>query len=319
VSDATLQRRRAQGLTADRSARIAGVQVGTVDVGANTVRLLVAARDGDRLVALREERIQLGLGEEIERTGAVSEEKVEETALAAALRVRRARKLGCAAIEVLLTSPGRQATNGRELAARVADATGAVTRVLTAQEEGVLAWRGAVAAAGDVPSTVAVCDVGGGSAQIAVGSLLDGPAWVRSVDIGSLRLTRRVFGEDPPTDADLERAAHVIEASFAELTPPLPLAAIAVGGTARALKRVAGDTLGPEELDDAVQELSAKTSRQIAKTYRLDRQRARTITGGALILAEIQRRLSVPLEIGRGGLREGAAHTLLDATVAATA
>jgi exopolyphosphatase/pppGpp-phosphohydrolase len=82
---------------------------------------------------------------------------------------------------------------------------------------------------------------------------------------------------------------------------------------------VAGDTLGPEELDDAVQELSAKTSRQIAKTYRLDRQRARTITAGALILAEIQRRLSVPLEIGRGGLREGAAHTLLDATIAATA
>jgi exopolyphosphatase/pppGpp-phosphohydrolase len=61
------------------------------------------------------------------------------------------------------------------------------------------------------------------------------------------------------------------------------------------------------------------TSRQVAKTYRLDRQRARTITAGALLLSEIQRRLNVPLSVGRGGLREGAALQLLDATVAATA
>jgi exopolyphosphatase/pppGpp-phosphohydrolase len=56
----------------------------------------------------------------------------------------------------------------------------------------------------------------------------------------------------------------------------------------------------------------------VAKIYKLDRQRAQTLAGGALILAEIQRRLSVPLEIGRGGIREGAALMLLDATVAAT-
>jgi exopolyphosphatase/pppGpp-phosphohydrolase len=52
--------------------------------------------------------------------------------------------------------------------------------------------------------------------------------------------------------------------------------------------------------------------------HRLDEQRARTITAGALILAEVQRRLNVPLTVGRGGLREGAALMLLDATVAAT-
>ena len=56
----------------------------------------------------------------------------------------------------------------------------------------------------------------------------------------------------------------------------------------------------------------------MAKTHRLDEQRAQTITAGALILAEIQRRLNVPLTVGRGGLREGAALMLLDAAVAAT-
>jgi exopolyphosphatase/guanosine-5'-triphosphate,3'-diphosphate pyrophosphatase len=301
------------------SAKIAGVRVGIVDVGANTVRLLVAARDDDQVVAVREERVQLGLGEEIERAGKISADKLEETALTAAARVRRARKLGCAAVEVLVTSPGRQASNGRELLDRLAEATKAPTRVLTAAEEGELAWRGAVASARETPSTVAVCDVGGGSAQIAIGSREEGPSWVRSVDIGSLRLTQRAFRQDPPTQEDVARAREAIADAFADLAPPPPLGALAVGGTARALRRIAGNRLGPSEIDGAIEELLRKPSRHVAKTFKLDRQRARTILAGALILGEIQLRLNVPLEVGRGGLREGAALMLLDATVAATA
>jgi exopolyphosphatase / guanosine-5'-triphosphate,3'-diphosphate pyrophosphatase len=306
-------------LPTDGSARIASVRVGIVDVGANTVRLLVAARDGGRLVSIREERAQLGLGEQIERTGRISDEKLEETATTAATRVRRARKLRCAAVELLVTSPGRQAENGRELVERLQDATGAPTRVLSAQEEGALAWLGAVSMARKLPSSVAVCDVGGGSAQIAVGTVADGPTWVRSVDIGSLRLTRRAFREDPATDEDVERAREAIAASFDDVAPPRPSAALAVGGTARALRRIVGDELSAPVLDDALTELRACPSRQLAKVHKLDRQRARTITAGALILAEIQRRLDVTLEVGRGGIREGAALELLDATLAATA
>ena len=295
------------------------MRVGIVDVGANTVRLLVAARDGQLLVPVREDRVQLGLGEEIERNGRISSEKLADTAATAAACVRRARKLGSAAVEVLVTSPGRQAENGHDLLSRLAAATSAPTRVLSAEEEAELAWRGAVGAADDVPSSVAVCDVGGGSAQIAVGSPAKGPTWVRSIDIGSLRLTRRAFRDDPPSPGDVARATRAIAEAFDNVKPPRPRGALAVGGTARALRRVAGEPLGAHDLADAVDELSLLPSRQIAKTFKLDRQRARTITAGALILGEIQRRLTVPLEIGRGGLREGAALQLLDATVAATA
>lgn len=295
------------------------MRVGIVDVGANTARLVVATPDDGQLVAVREERVQLGLGEEIERNGRISDEKLDETAATAATFVRRAWKLGSAAVEILVTSPGRQAENGAELVSRLAGATRTPTRVLTADEEAELAWRGAVGAADDVPRIVAVCDVGGGSAQIAVGAYDTGPTWVRSVDIGSLRLTRRAFREDPPTPGDVARATRAIAEAFDDITPPRPDGALAVGGTARALRRVVGEPLSENDLADAVDELSLLSSRQIAKTHKLDRQRARTITAGALILGEIQRRLDVPLEIGRGGLREGAALQLLDATVAATA
>jgi exopolyphosphatase / guanosine-5'-triphosphate,3'-diphosphate pyrophosphatase len=314
-----LERLRGVRLTTGGTAKIAGMKVGILDVGANTVRLLVAAPDGERLVSVREERVELGLGEEIERNGRISDEKLDDTAATAVTCVRRARKLGSAAVEILVTSPGRQAENGPELVTRLAAATGAPTRVLSAEEEAELAWRGAVEAASDVPSTVAVCDVGGGSAQIAVGSFAKGPTWVRSVDIGSLRLTRRALREDPPTPGDIARATRAIAEAFDDVSPPRPDGALAVGGTARALRRIVDEPLAEHELADALDELSLLPSRQIAKTYKLDRQRARTITAGTLILSEIQRRIDVPLLIGRGGLREGAALQLLDATVAATA
>jgi exopolyphosphatase / guanosine-5'-triphosphate,3'-diphosphate pyrophosphatase len=301
----------------DTQVRIAGVRVGIVDVGANTVRLLVATSDQDSLVSIREDRAQLGLGEEIERTGRIGGKKLAEAAETARAHVRRARKLNCSSIAVLVTSPGRQAANGTDLVSRLAAATGVPTRILTAQEEGELAWRGAVAAIPKLPGRIAVCDVGGGSAQIAVGTGTD-PSWVRSVDIGSLRLTRRAFREDPPNAEDVARASSIVAAEFDDLTPPLPLAAIAVGGTARALRKVAGAELDDESLLLAVRRLSKKPAAKVAKEYGLDEARARTMTAGALIFLEIHRRLKVPLQVGRGGVREGAALALLaDMEVAA--
>jgi exopolyphosphatase/guanosine-5'-triphosphate,3'-diphosphate pyrophosphatase len=295
--------------------RMSAVRVAVVDVGANTVRLLVAGRGG----AVREERAYVGLGEEVERTGRLSEKKIAAAADAAAARVRRARKLGCSWIEVLVTSPGRQSSNGEGLVDALGEATGAPVRVLSAEEEGALAWRGAVAAAGALPETVAVCDVGGGSAQLAVGTRPGAPAWVRSVDVGSLRLTRRAFENDPPDAADLARAQQVVADAFADVAPPLPLAGIAVGGTARGLRRVVGAELTQDTLLEAVRRLAKRPSRRIAKDFGVDEDRARTLTAGALIALEIQRRVGVPLQVGRGGLREGAALTLLDEAAAASA
>jgi exopolyphosphatase/guanosine-5'-triphosphate,3'-diphosphate pyrophosphatase len=298
--------------------RIGAVPVGIVDVGANTLRLLVAAREDGRLVALREHRVQLGLGEEIERCGALGEDKLAEAAAVARAHVRRARKLGCDHIDVLVTSPGRQASNGHELASVLREATGVATKVLQPEEEGELAWYGAVATADYPPDSVAVCDVGGGSTQLVVGTVSGGPAWVRSVDLGSLRLTRRTLDTAPPTQSDLDAAQRQVEAAFADLAPPLALAGIATGGTARALRRVVGATLEPETLASAARKLAKRSDRAIANDFGVDRARARTLLAGTLILMEVQRRLGIVLQVGRGGIREGAALLALDELAEAT-
>jgi exopolyphosphatase/guanosine-5'-triphosphate,3'-diphosphate pyrophosphatase len=299
--------------TTDVISTIPAVRVGVVDVGANTVRLLVASRSG----VVREERVQIALGDEVERCGRLSSKKIREAAEAATSQIRRTRKLGCVLTEILVTSPGRQSENANELVEALKEATDSAVRVLTAEEEGVLAWRGAVAAAEDLLETVAVCDLGGGSLQLVVGTLAHGPTWTCSIDLGSLRLTRRAFEHDPPNEQELERARAEAAERLSKVTPPLPLAALVTGGTARALRRVIGRTLGPAELDEAIRRLARLRSRSIAADFGVDRARARTLTAGAILLAEAQRHLRVPFEVARAGLREGAAVALLDDAEAA--
>jgi exopolyphosphatase/guanosine-5'-triphosphate,3'-diphosphate pyrophosphatase len=190
--------------------------------------------------------------------------------------------------------------------------------VLSAEQEAAYAYAGATAGLADLSESLAVCDVGGGSTQMVVGSRVGGPAWARSLDVGSLRLTTRVFSDDPPSGEDVARAGMVIESLMAELVPPLPEAAFAAGGSARGLGKLVGPRLGPEELAVALRIVTGRSSRRVAKTFELSPRRARTLVAGTLLLSSAQRLLGVPLEVARGGLREGVALALLDdAAVAA--
>jgi exopolyphosphatase/guanosine-5'-triphosphate,3'-diphosphate pyrophosphatase len=277
--------------------------VGVVDVGSNTVRLLVEVRGRPAL----SERELLRLGDDVERSGRISEEKLDATARLVAGYAADARAAGVRELEVLITSPGRQAENGEELLARLEAASGCPGRILTAVDEGRLAFLGAVALVGPpARRTVAVVDVGGGSAQVVVGTRRDGPQWAGSIDLGSQRLTSRLLGGDPP-GAEAVAAARVETARFArELEPPKPRTAYAVGGSARALKRMIGQRLGPDELAEALEILAATPAAVVAREFGIDLGRTRTLAAGAVILSALQARLDTPLKVARGGLRDGA-------------
>ena len=141
-----------------------------VDVGANTLRLLVAEASAAGLTRIREERRRTLLGEDVERLGFLTGEKIERSAEAARKEVRRARKLGAARIEIVVTSPWRNAANGRDLVVALEHATGMRVRPLSEEEEAELGFAGAMSRARGKQEPVAVCDVGGGSTQVAIGS-----------------------------------------------------------------------------------------------------------------------------------------------------
>src|SRR5215471_12873733 len=165
------------------------MRIGVIDVGSNTTRLLVA---DDGLNPLETQKVRLALGEEIERHGAVSTVHVAAVGKAVRDMASAARRNRVASLDVFLTAPGRQAANSAELVATLSRAAGVQARVLTKDEEGTLAYRGAILTAGiALPSRVAVCDIGGASTEIAVGEPGSDPDWVESVDLGSVRLTAR--------------------------------------------------------------------------------------------------------------------------------
>jgi exopolyphosphatase/guanosine-5'-triphosphate,3'-diphosphate pyrophosphatase len=289
--------------------------VAVIDVGSNTVRLLVATLKNGSVKPVREERTAVGLAREIERKGRIPVDKVERAAAVAKRYARDAVKAGAVRTEILVTAPARQSENGDELVTAISDATGIHVRALTAEEEGQLAFAGVMSTFPAPPSSIAVCDVGGGSTQIVFGTAA-GPVWFRTLDTGSLRLAQRHAFSDPPTREELGAVRRTVEEAFAGLASPLPRCAVATGGTARALRKIVGRTLGVKELAKAEATLRSAPAATIADEYGLPLWRAEIIPAGVIVLAAAQRRLGVPLVVARAGLREGA---VLESVAAAKA
>ena len=282
------------------------MRVAAFDVGSNTVRLLVASLEDGAVKPIQEERTAVGLAREIERSGLIPDEKIARAAEVAQRYARDAAKLGAARTEVLVTAPARQGKNGSELVRAISEATRLPVRPLSAEEEGRLAFAGVVSTFPVPPASITVVDVGGGSTQLVFGTAEDGPAWFRTLDIGSLRLAQRHFANDPPERDELEELRASVEAAFSGHASPLPLCAVATGGTARSLRRVVGRMLGPKQLAKAELILSSGPAPELAEKFGFPVWRGQTLLAGALVLAEAQRRLGVPLVVARAGLREGA-------------
>ncbi|MCY4087721.1 MAG: hypothetical protein OXG37_12795 [Actinomycetia bacterium] len=287
------------------------MRVGVIDVGSNTARLLVARVSRSTFVPVGRERAVLSLGEEVERTGRISDIKLARLAAQCEEFVRTAGALGASQVRVVVTAPGRQAENREALISTLRHATGLGVRVLSPEEEGMLAFTGAVTCAERVQDPVAVCDVGGGSTEVVVGTTDGGAAYVRAVGIGSLRLACRTLSYERPSKRELARARGEVEAAFDRFLVPLPKSALATGGTARALRRMVGRTLEPDALDAALRLLRRCDADQIVQVFGVPPHRVRFLAAGTLILNEVYRRLGVPLNVARGGLREGAALELL--------
>jgi exopolyphosphatase / guanosine-5'-triphosphate,3'-diphosphate pyrophosphatase len=285
------------------------MRVAVIDIGSNTARLLVADVDGT-LEPVREERTYLGLAADILRHGYVSAAKLDDAVTVAGRYARLATRMDADAVAAVVTAPGRQGRASSELVSELTKAVGRPVTVLSAEDEGRFAFLGATARLEADGGIVAVCDVGGGSTELAVGTVLLGPAWVRSADIGSLRLTRLCLNADRAGKKAVDRARQVVERELHRFDAPQVDTALAVGGSARAAAKIVRSQLGHGDLEDVVALASRTPPAKLARVFGFDAARAETVLAGAIILSAVAERLDVPLRLGRGGLREGIALTL---------
>jgi exopolyphosphatase / guanosine-5'-triphosphate,3'-diphosphate pyrophosphatase len=269
-----------------------------VDIGTNTTRVLVAEVKDGRLTEVLQERAftRIGLQPEIPRA------KIAEVAHVVAEQVELARRAGARGVRVVATAAIRAAVNREEFL----DGMSVRVEILDGAEEARMAFLGATATLGvELAGNVAVVDVGGGSTEIAVGTVAEGVHWSSSFLVGSGVLADRYLVSDPPSLPELRAARDHVMDVLATRAFPATDCAVAVGGSAASLRRVVGEALEPASLDRALGMLCGGPAAAVARTFALDALRVKLLPAGILILDAASQRLDHPLQIGRGGLREG--------------
>ena len=207
-----------------------------IDLGTNTVRILVAKPDpAAALAPLWADQTVTRLGEGLTERGTLAPAAAERTL--AAVRRFRDRALGLGAAEVLLvaTAGVRQARDGREFLARLRAEPGVRPRVVSGEEEAALTLLGASWGLGAIAGTFALVDIGGGSTEVLVA---EGARVLTAVSLalGVVHLVERFFVHDPVAPGELAACRAYVDARFRDeawdqIRPRRPTTLVATAGT----------------------------------------------------------------------------------------
>lgn len=286
-----------------------------IDIGSNTVHLLVARSDGTGLSPLDDESRRLRLGADVSHEGRIGPEKSAAAVATVCEYVDRARSLGAGGIQLLGTQALRAAGNGPELAQTIELASGLPVHIVSSVTEARLGHLGATLdAPGERPRVVV--DVGGGSTQIVQVDDEGNAQWTRSLPMGSVTLPARMSWQDPPLAQEREAAEELVReavdsAGLALASGSGPEYAVGIGGVARRLRRAGRLARGEpitlvwlERLVSIAMEVRSEVLEVLGAARADD---ADMIRAGSTILREVMRALTLQsCLVSDFGIREGA-------------
>ena len=295
----------------------------TIDVGTNTVLLLVAERRGGTFEPLLERADITRLGRGVDATGRLDPAAIRETVAVLGAYARAARELGAPVVACVATSAARDAANGAEFFAAARAEAGLVPEIIPGDEEARLVWTSAWRDFGRPGEPLGVLAVGGGSTELSFG---DGPQPREraSLQVGAVRLTERHVRGDPPPAEEVEavRAAarEALRPLFA-MGLPRRGRLVGVAGTVTTLAaveqalpaydaaRVHGSTLSLGAVERLVGTFAALGVRERAALPGMEPKRADVILAGALVVAEAMRATGFDqLTVSDRGVRWGLLH-----------
>jgi exopolyphosphatase / guanosine-5'-triphosphate,3'-diphosphate pyrophosphatase len=305
------------------------MRLGVLDVGSNTVHLLVVdAHRGGHPTSMTSEKTQLRLAEYLDATGRLTDAGADALVRAVDRAKAAAAAAGCADVLAFATSALRETVNSAAVMVRVRAETGVELQVLPGEDEArytfvaVRRWYGWSA------GQLTVLDIGGGSLELAAGRDED-PEIAASLPLGAGRLTRGWFTDDPPARAEITALADELDAVLAPVARRvrrLGVAELAVGTskTFRSLARLTGAApssaglrtrrvLTDTGLRQLVAFISRMSSHDLAELEGVSPSRAYQLVAGALVAEATMRALRLPeLEICPWALREGVILRRLD-------
>jgi exopolyphosphatase/guanosine-5'-triphosphate,3'-diphosphate pyrophosphatase len=299
-----------------------------IDIGTNTLRLLIAEIGRGSFRELYADRRITRLGQDLDRSGMIARAAGERSVKVLLDFAAGIRRYGARNIAAIGTSALRNASNTREFLTIVKEKTGLDIRVISGEEEARLTLLGVryslkVAGIARGPSHVPSCvmDVGGGSTEVIISPGAGDPV-IASLPLGAVYLTERFLEHDPPSPDELARLRAAVMNELDGHPGQLrkapsglfigtagtitTLASIKLGLEAYDPGRINGCTLTRDEIDDMILALNGLT-REERKTVRgLEPGREDIIIAGAVITREIMARFRrISMLASDWGLREG--------------
>jgi exopolyphosphatase/guanosine-5'-triphosphate,3'-diphosphate pyrophosphatase len=307
------------------------VRLGVLDVGSNTVHLLVVdAHRGAHPTPMSSEKTVLRLAERITEQGRLTDRGANDLVRAVVAAKESAERMGCDEMMAFATSAVREAGNAPEVLFRVREQTGVDLQVLSGQDEARLTFLAARRWCGWSAGRLLVLDIGGGSLELAVG-LDEDPELAFSLPLGAGRLTRTQLDRDPPSRTEISRLRDFLAAELAPVARKIlkdgtPDRVVATSKTFRSLARLTGaapSSHGPRVrrplthagLRQLISFISRMSAEDIAELEGVSASRAHQLVAGALVAEAAMRVLHLDeLEICPWALREGVILRRLDQT-----
>lgn len=312
-----------------RRSSVPGMRLGVLDVGSNTVHLLVMdAHPGARPLPAYSHKAELRLAELLDEDGAIREDGVRRLVAQVAEALVVAEDKGVEDVLPFATSAVREAANGEQVLARVAAETGVNLTVLSGEDEARLTFLAARRWFGWSSGRLFVLDIGGGSLEIAYGMDEDPDAAV-SLPLGAGRLTSGWLPGDPPAAEDVRVLRKHVRAEIARTVAEFsrlgaPDHVVGTSKTFKQLARIAGAarsadglyaqrTLSRKALEHWVPRLAGMTADTRRELPGVSEGRARQLLAGALVADAAMDLFGVTeLEVCPWALREGVILRRLD-------
>ena len=298
------------------------MRIGAVDIGTNSVRLLVADVDADERLRTSQRMGEISrLGEGLDRTGLIDDAAAARTLECLERFVHEAEYSGASRIRVAGTNAFRVARNGPEVAARFSERIGYPVEILSGEEEARLVFLAVLSGLTPKPRRSVVVDIGGGSTEIIFGEGEDGNQ-VISLELGCVRLTERYVRTDPPAEPELSVIRDFVKSVFREKLGGFVAdgidRAVGVGGTVTAFgaldlnlskydpTRIENHLLSRERITAIEKQLCSIPLASRRDLAGVSRGRADIIPAGAVILSEFVNRFPVSgVTVSTRGLRYG--------------
>lgn len=298
------------------------MRLGVLDVGSNTVHLLVMdAHSGARPWAASSHKTELRLVDHLDEHGAISDDGVKALVDAVQISTSVASDAGVEQVMAFATSAIRESTNGDEVLAEVHRRTGVTLEVLDGGDEARLTFLAVRRWFGWSAGRLLLFDIGGGSLELATG-IDSEPDAATSLPLGAARLTRDFFTSDPPSERELTGLRKAVRAEIARACGPMlrfgpPDLGVATSKTFKQLARMAGAapsadglyarrTLSHADVVYWMHRMATMTSAQRAELPGVSPGRAEQMLAGAVVADAAMDLFSVErLEICPWALREG--------------